>query len=721
MINKTFIFIITFLTITSFSFGVSAKENGGEIKRHAIILGANDGGSERVKLLFAENDAKSIFNVMKEIGGLSEENTIMLLEPNPQQILDSFRKTELSVKEEKSGGFRTQVLFYYSGHSNENGLLLGKEIFSYKELRKEIDSLESDVKIAIVDSCASGAMTREKGGTWKAPFMVDESSLVKGHAILTSSSATEVAQESDRIEGSYFTHYVVSGLRGAADTSNDKKVTLNEAYQYAFNETLKKTESTQAGPQHPSYDFKLAGAGDLVLTDLTANTSMILIPANLSGHFFIRDSSNRLVAEITKPAGKEMRFSLEEGVYTILYESNNGEMSKTEANIMQNSTFLLAEENFTPVDNRTAGKLKGEAVKQKYRHVTTNFSLLPSISTNSEFEEPVLNNFSFNFLLGEGAALEGFELSFIGARRDDYMKGVQLSYVYNSVGEHFEGVQIATFFNHTGEGDSYGAQIGGLVNISEGNFLGAQIASANINLKDFKGAQIGVFNYNGNNFIGGQISTININSGNTTGTQVGAFNYNGEQFKGLQISALNYNGGKVHGIQIGAINYAEDSDFSLGLISIVKNGRTNLSIYEDDLGSANIELKHGGKYWHTIYSVGAVFGEYASCKIGFGLGGHYEYSRLFFDADFLSYNFVDTNGFNNDMKTNTIRLSLGVKLTERLALTGAFTNNFETYRGKRENPSFIDGWKITDYTDDDDDTWNLVYRMGFQFGVQYIF
>ena len=38
-------------------------------------------------------------------------------------------------------------------------------------------------------------------------------------------------------------------------------------YRYAFDETLARTENTQAGPQHPSYDIQLTGAGDLVLTD----------------------------------------------------------------------------------------------------------------------------------------------------------------------------------------------------------------------------------------------------------------------------------------------------------------------------------------------------------------------------------------------------------------------------------------------------------------------
>ena len=91
---------------------------------------------------------------------------------------------------------------------------------------------------------------------------------MRGHAFLTSSSEDEAAQESDRIGASFFTHYLVSGLRGAADVTGEGKVSLNEAYQFAFHETLGRTSETQVGAQHPAYDIELSGTGDVVMTDL---------------------------------------------------------------------------------------------------------------------------------------------------------------------------------------------------------------------------------------------------------------------------------------------------------------------------------------------------------------------------------------------------------------------------------------------------------------------
>jgi hypothetical protein len=101
---------------------------------------------------------------------------------------------------------------------------------------------------------------------------------MRGHAFLTSSAETEAAQESDRIRASYFTHYLISGFRGAADLSGDGKVTLNEAYQFAFNETLGRTVDTRGGAQHPSYDINLTGTGDVVMTDVRQTTATIVLP-----------------------------------------------------------------------------------------------------------------------------------------------------------------------------------------------------------------------------------------------------------------------------------------------------------------------------------------------------------------------------------------------------------------------------------------------------------
>src|SRR5439155_1760197 len=89
----------------------------------------------------------------------------------------------------------------------------------------------------------------------------------------------ELALESREIRGSFFTHHFVSGLRGAADASGDGRVTLAEAYEYAFSRTVSATSGTVVGPQHPAYDYRLSGKGDFVLTDLLRPSGVLELPA----------------------------------------------------------------------------------------------------------------------------------------------------------------------------------------------------------------------------------------------------------------------------------------------------------------------------------------------------------------------------------------------------------------------------------------------------------
>ena len=198
---------------------------------------------------------------------------------------------------------------------------LGGERISYQELRAFIHEAPADLSLAILDSCESGAFTRHKGGARRAPFLLDASSDTHGHAFLTSSAANEVAQESDRIAASFFTYYLVSGLRGAADANRDRRVTLQEAFQFASQETLARTERTQGGPQHAAYEFDLTGTGDMVVTDVRTTQAGLVLTPELNGRISVREAGGALIAELRKPAGSSVELGLEAGSYVVAVES----------------------------------------------------------------------------------------------------------------------------------------------------------------------------------------------------------------------------------------------------------------------------------------------------------------------------------------------------------------------------------------------------------------
>jgi hypothetical protein len=292
------------------------------VRRLVLIAAANRGGEDRPVLKYALTDADRFSHVMESLGGVDPADALLLRQPRVGELdaaLDGLKQRVAAARRSGRGG-RTELFFYYSGHADEKGLLLGNDRLSYLTLRERLQSIPADVRIAILDACASGAVTRPKGGRVRKPFTIDESSDMRGQAFLASSSADESAQESDRLGGSFFTHYLISGMRGAADFSGDGRVTLNEAYQFAFNETLSRTVGTKGGPQHPVYDITMSGTGDVIVTDLRQTTAGFVVAAPVEGRFYVLDDRKRLVLEFYKPAGRKVDIGLDPGVYDVRFE-----------------------------------------------------------------------------------------------------------------------------------------------------------------------------------------------------------------------------------------------------------------------------------------------------------------------------------------------------------------------------------------------------------------
>ncbi len=320
MIRKTIaVLMITGLPWMSADMMFAAQDSQPNIiKRFAIAVGANNGGRDRVRLRYAVTDAEAFIRVLEDLGGVTEEDRLLLADPSVKSFyMEMSRFQDLVARSQPKYG-RVEVFFYYSGHSDDEYILIGDEKISYKDLRETIEDIDADARIAILDSCASGAFNRIKGGKKRKPFLLDTAYNMRGFAFMSSSSATEVSQESDLIQGSFFTHYLISGMRGAADATQDGRVTLSEAYQFSFNETMTRTAATKGGPQHPYYDISMAGTGDVVMTDIRKSEVLLILSAEIQGKVFIHDGEGRLMVELTKPYGRPIELGLEKGDYRVI-------------------------------------------------------------------------------------------------------------------------------------------------------------------------------------------------------------------------------------------------------------------------------------------------------------------------------------------------------------------------------------------------------------------
>src|SRR6056297_2920414 len=647
-----------------------AEQSSSGIKRFCILIGANDGGPKRETLRYAVSDALSLRKVFTTMGGIEIKDCLLQVNPKKEELLEAMVQMASMAGAAAAANQRVEVIFYYSGHSDVEGLLLGGERLAYKTLRSRFDQIPADVHIAILDSCFSGAFTRLKGGSTQAPFMAEAGYDMKGYAFLSSSSSDEASQESDRLRGSFFTHYVVAGLRGAADHNNDDRVTLNELYQFAYSETLSRTEKTFAGPQHPNYSIQMSGTGDVVITQVRSGEAVLILPEFISGRVSIRDSQARLVAEIRKERGRATNLALEPESYTILFEEEQV-LKQAQVDLGYGGEKRLSQSDFSVVEYEY-GRLRGAAAAgaaggaagsagateavgptssvgaagaAEYRVVPFAFYAAPLI----DYSDKVVHKTAIGLLGSYTTALDGISAGLgVGVVEED-ARWLMANAMGNYIGGDADGFQLTLLLNYK-EGDSRYIQLTSFGNYARGNFEGVQASGVgNIVAGDFQGFQ-----------------------------SAGIFNYTGGHFDGVQASVVNW-GGTVNGMQVGLINIAgQMHGLPIGLINVSRNGGIELQGWTGGSTDFNTAVVFRSGLLYTRFTAGtAVFTSSPQASFGLHIGMRIPIRRFYLDID-AGVDTLDFGKFGiymqpDDETTEDLlapqgRAVLGFQLTKRLSL-----------------------------------------------------
>jgi len=272
-------------------------------RRWAVVVGNNSGDADDAPLRYAESDAKRMAEVLAEVGGVHTDDELVLLGKSAADVAQTLKALEEKLKLEAQPA--DQLVVYFSGHADEGELHLGGGHLPLAELNAYAQRVPVGVAVLILDSCRSGSVTRLKGlkplGGTAVSVELPE---VRGRVVIGSSGPDELAQESDAVGGSFFTHHLLAALRGLADTSHDGVVTLEEAYSYAYAHTVESTFATEGGVQHPSFHVDLRGQGALALTAPgRARGKLRLELADVAEVLVVKWPSNELLGEFVSPAG----------------------------------------------------------------------------------------------------------------------------------------------------------------------------------------------------------------------------------------------------------------------------------------------------------------------------------------------------------------------------------------------------------------------------------
>lgn len=329
--------------------------NATEVRRVAVVVGANLAPPGRVPLRYAHEDARRVVEVLTAVGGFNARDIQQLLDPSPDQLLAALDRELASAARI---GEETLLFFYYSGHADDHAIFPNGEPLPFAQLKARLDDPRAKLRIGVLDSCRGGSWTGSKGLKKADPFEIDVAPKLaeEGSVLIASSSGQESAHETEALQGSFFTHHWNAGLRGAADRGGDGRVSLGEAFEYARRLTIRDTAMLGQEPQHPSFQMKLTGRQDFPIATL-ANQRTTLLYDQATGPTEIVRLNDGLVIVETPPGVRRVRLGLPAGSYLVRRRAADGVYVRI-VTLSAGSSTALAEAELTR-STLAAGRVKG--------------------------------------------------------------------------------------------------------------------------------------------------------------------------------------------------------------------------------------------------------------------------------------------------------------------------------------------------------------------------
>jgi hypothetical protein len=257
----------------------------------AVVIGVGQYNSSAIpQLHYAVADAELVHQVLVGQGGFKKENVLLITDKTERKPTLRDLKWALGTFLARSAKKDDLIVIFFAGHgapeidprgAESDGLAKylvpsdadPNDLYStglpMDEFQTIFDRMEADRVVVFLDACYSGAAggrtfaSRRTRAARVDEVFLDRLTRSKGRAIITASRGSEVSLELPELGHGLFTHYLVQGLRGAADLDRDGIVSLQEVYQYVEQQVAQKSRSI-GGNQHPVMKGEIEGLLPLI-------------------------------------------------------------------------------------------------------------------------------------------------------------------------------------------------------------------------------------------------------------------------------------------------------------------------------------------------------------------------------------------------------------------------------------------------------------------------
>jgi caspase domain-containing protein len=257
----------------------------------AVVIGVGHYSNAAIpQLHYTVADAELVQQVLVGQGGFKKDNVLLITDKTERKPTLRDLKWALGTFLARSAKKDDLIVIFFAGHgapevdprgAESDGLAkylvpsdadpndLYSTALPMDEFQTIFDRIEAERVVVFVDACYSGAAggrtfaSKRTRATRVDEVFLDRLTRSKGRAILTASRGSEVSLEVPELGHGLFTHYLVQGLRGAADLDRDGIVSLQELYQYLEQQVSQKSRSI-GGNQHPVMKGELEGLMPLI-------------------------------------------------------------------------------------------------------------------------------------------------------------------------------------------------------------------------------------------------------------------------------------------------------------------------------------------------------------------------------------------------------------------------------------------------------------------------
>jgi caspase domain-containing protein len=281
--------------------------------KYALIIGNTEYIDPGLAQLTAPGrDAEDFARVLKdpnicafdEVNVLFNQVSSTVLE-GIDEFFDQKRSDDLLVLFFSGHGVRDEQGSLYLAVRNTIRSRLRSTAIKSDYIREVMDQSRSRRQILILDCCNSGAFAQgtkaEVGGTMGLVSAFQG----YGRYVLTATDATQFAWEGNMVIGktdnSLFTHFLVKGLEGEADNDGNGKITVDELYDYAFEQIVRVT------PKQKPNKSATKQEGDIILRQITRIEDIKplslpdeLVEATVDSRTFVREGAVQELEKLLK-------------------------------------------------------------------------------------------------------------------------------------------------------------------------------------------------------------------------------------------------------------------------------------------------------------------------------------------------------------------------------------------------------------------------------------